>query len=133
MTRLLLATVAAATLAAPTFAETQIERSLGVEAGTYSAAELARKHFARSHETGDGPRPTFGTRSDVIVSTSNQVSDHAERALRHFAQDYETGDGPRIRIDQGGSGNVVISTSNSDLAEFARAKLYTDDDRPLVD
>lgn len=74
---------------------------------------IAEQIFAQSHETGDGPKR-------VVLTSRGDV----DAAIAHFNQDHETGDGARIRtatpID------VIISTSNSALAEFARMKLDSD-------
>ena len=48
--------------------------------GSTSAAEFAARHFAKDHETGDGPRYVPGTtpRAGTVISTS-------DRALAAFA------------------------------------------------
>ncbi|MEM9032717.1 MAG: hypothetical protein AAGB18_08725 [Pseudomonadota bacterium] len=129
MTRILIAAAAALAITGPVFAQSNLERQLGVAAGEYSTSTLAAKHFAQSREMGDGPIPVFTKDSGVVVSTSNNSS-AAEFARRHFAESHETGDGPRYnRLVSASSGNVILSTSDSDLAAFAREKLANDGNR----
>ncbi len=92
-------TAAAIALAAPVFA---------------GSADLAREHFLQSHETGDGPK--------VIRDTS---AGDVNAVIAHFAQDREMGDGPRVR--QATPSDVIVSTSNSSLTEFAKMKLDNDE------
>jgi hypothetical protein len=79
-----------------------------------SPADFAEQHFAQSHEPGDGPRTMVDT------STGN-----VDFVLAHFAQDRETGDGPRIR--EATPSSMVVSSSNTDLTAFAKAKLDNDE------
>ena len=119
MTRILVAAAAALAIASPALAE---------KPG--GAAAFAIQHFAQDHETGDGPKNrTLPEASQVVVSTSNQAKSAATFARQHFAQDHEPGDGPRrVRLSENG-GTVIVSTSNNDLAAFARAKLINDGER----
>ena len=131
MTRFLIAAAATLAIASPVFAQSQLERSLGSDAGAYSVSDLVAKHFEQDREPGDGPRGIFGKNSGVVISTSDPITSSTEFALRHFAQDHETGDGPRYNrfSTSSAGGTVIVSTSDNDLASFARKKLENDGDR----
>jgi hypothetical protein len=73
--------ILALSIAAPVLAQTQLERSVGAEAGQYTLSELATLH-GRASETGNDGRSYFGY-SNYRISTSNV---HNATAARIFAQ-----------------------------------------------
>lgn len=91
----LLISAAAVALAGPVFAD---------------PAQYANEHFAEVSEMGDGARRLEET------STGNVAY-----VIEHFAQSRSGGDGPRILVP--GEDDMTVSSSNSDLAAYARAVL----------
>lgn len=59
--------------AAPALAQSQLERSLGVEAGRYTTHELARLKGAEGQDNGER-HVHFGPQSGARVSTSNAIN-----------------------------------------------------------
>lgn len=98
MKTIILSLAAAVALSAPAFAD----------------ANKAQEIFLQSEQ---------GMGRLAAISSENTGGDAAAAAL-HFAQDRETGDGPRGVVT--GNSNVVVSTSNSDLAAYVAQKLETD-------
>ncbi len=88
--------------------------ALAAPAAIAGPSDLASQIFAQSHETGDGPKR-------VVVTSAGDVN----AVLAHFAQDHETGDGARIKSAT--PVDVIVSSSNSDLTEFAKMKLDNDE------
>ena len=62
MMKLTLAAAVAATIAAPVFAQSQLERSLGVEAGQYTVSELAKLKAVETEVSNDA-RLFFGNQT----------------------------------------------------------------------
>ena len=62
MMKLTLAAVVAATIAAPVFAQSQLERSLGVEAAQYTVSELAKLKAVETEVSNDA-RLFFGNQT----------------------------------------------------------------------
>jgi len=98
MKTLILSAAAAVALSAPAFAD----------------VDAVQEHFLQSEE---------GMGRIAAISSENTGGDAAAVAA-HFAQDYETGDGPRVIITD--AGEMVVSTSNNDVAAYAAKKLATD-------
>ena len=98
MKTLLISAAAAITLSGPVFAD--------------SVADYAIQHFAQT-ENGDGAR---------LRSTGYEGGDFVA-AYRHFDQ---SNTGGRAQIDADATG-MIVSTSNSDLASIAAAKLDTNE------
>ena len=81
MMKLTLAAALATTIAAPVFAQTQLERSLGVEAGQFTVSELAKLKAVETEESNDA-RVFFG--NQVIRFSSLNL--HNDRAASIFEQ-----------------------------------------------
>ena len=62
MMKLTLAAAVAATIAAPVFAQSQLERSLGVEAGQFTVSELAKLKAVETEVSNDA-RLFFGNQT----------------------------------------------------------------------
>ena len=62
MMKLTLAAAVAATIAAPVFAQSQLERSLGVDAGQYTVSELAKLKAVETEVSNDA-RLFFGNQT----------------------------------------------------------------------
>ncbi len=107
MRTLITTTAAALMLAAPLAAATP--------------AELAKQHFAQSHDSGDGARYDAGFTASATGATT-------DLARIHFAGEGEEGD---LRILSNVDSGMVVSTSNasSDTAAFARAHFAQSDNR----
>ena len=79
MTRIALTSALAIAIAAPAFADTQLERQLGVEPGIYTTAELAA--IKGSYDTDTGYN--FPPRGDVVSTQSVGISaGHAQLAAQ---------------------------------------------------
>ncbi len=81
MMKLTLAAAVAATIAAPVFAQTQLERSLGVDAGQFTVSELAKLKAVETEE-GNDARVFFGNQT---IRFSN-LNLHNDRAASIFDQ-----------------------------------------------
>ncbi len=84
-------------------------------------AEIAKEHFAQSHDSGDGARYDAGFTSSATGATT-------DLARIHFAGEGEEGD---LRILSNVDSGMIVSTSNasSDTAAFAKAHFAQSDDR----
>lgn len=98
MKTLILSAAAAVALTAPAFAD----------------VSTAQEHFLQSEE---------GMGRIAAISSEN-TGGNAAAVAAHFAQDYETGDGPRVIVTE--ASEMVLSTSNNDLASYVAKKLETD-------
>ena len=81
MMKLTLAAALATAIAAPAVAQTQLERSLGVEAGQFTVSELAKLKAVETEE-GNDARVFFG--NQVIRFSSLNL--HNDRAASIFDQ-----------------------------------------------
>lgn len=81
MKTLIIATAATLTLAGTAFA--------GNFDGSISAAQFAAKHFAQSHETGDGSRkvPTLSDESEVMSTKGSSLAAFAAAKLANGPED----------------------------------------------
>ena len=79
MTRIALTSALAIAIAAPAFADTQLERQLGVEPGVYTSAELAAIKGSYDSDTGYN----FPVRGGVVSTQSVGISaGHAQLAAQ---------------------------------------------------
>ena len=84
MKKLILATAVVLGAAAPVLAQSQLEKSLGVEAGQFTTAELAILK-SRSTNTGNDGRAFFGSGDNIRFSSSNVVNDVAAAQFARHA------------------------------------------------
>ena len=106
MKRIVLTSALLAALAAPAFASTQLELSLGVEPGVYSTAELI--DLRRAVENDDKARINFilsGGPSGSVSQNVASVEASIERAIEEG--DYRQAAFLQDRLD---GGNVTVSS-----------------------
>jgi hypothetical protein len=77
--------VVALGVAAPAFAQTQLERSVGAEAFQYTLSELARLHFSQD-DSGSEARVFFNPGSERY-STSGRHNARAQQILNQIAEE----------------------------------------------
>lgn len=114
MKTLAITSILALSIAAPALAQTQLERSLGVEAGQFTLGQLVKLKSVESLE-GAESRIYFGN-SNTRVSTSNVHNDAATRVFVGLAStpDY------RDYRDINNSGNSIHNaTARAIFAQLA--------------
>lgn len=85
MKKIALTTAIALGLAAPAFASSQLERSLGVAPGTYSTVQLAEMHN-KQHLDQRNERVSNFSRRNSTFSTRGLQAGHSPRAQAIFNQ-----------------------------------------------
>jgi predicted transcriptional regulator len=85
MKKFALTAVIALGVAAPAFAQTQLESSLGVEAGQYTLSQLVE---LKSRQTNSGNEKTAYFEADTMnFSASNKHNSVAQRIFRQLAEE----------------------------------------------
>ena len=126
MTRIALTTALVLGLSAPAFANEQLARSLGVDAGDYTTAQLVQLGNALSSDEHIVAKAI--TDGSAVVSTQSFGAPAADAAIaRLFAEDDEK----RIYNASGvADGSAVVSTQSfrSATADMLIARLFDEDD-----
>lgn len=130
MTRIALTTALVLGLAAPAFANDQLARSLGVDAGAYTTMQLVQLKSALSADEHIVAKAITG--GSAVVSTQSLGSPAADAAIaRLFAEDDEK----RIYNASGvADGSAVVSTQSfrSATAEMLIDRLFAEDDEKRI-
>jgi len=135
MKRIVLTTAIALGLAAPAFADSQLERSVGADTGVYTLSQLVELKFA-ADEHGGGNRVLIGANSGIStkgVFTSGAAS-QLEKSLNvaagsvslsnladmHSAAD-ESGEGSRVYLGKSAPTAAQRAAIAGIFAEIAKA------------
>ena len=117
MKRIVMTTALTLSLTAPAFAQSQLERSLNVEPGKYTTAQLVELTFAES-ETGSDARVYFGGSRG-----------HSARAAKVFAQIDAEDTGTRgLPILAGDSATMSSKSGHNAVAQRIFAETLASED-----
>ena len=118
MKRILITTAAILGVAAPVFADTQLERSLGVSAGEYSTAQLATLAAVQS-KTGNEARVNLGDVAGEANAATNPGSVQLAELVGVNPNDYSVEQVIALASVQGKNGNDARIQLNDSSFGFA--------------
>ncbi len=102
MKTIVIASALIAAVSAPAFAQSQLERNLGVEAGAYTATQLVALKTAADQD-GEGRTVFFGADNGVNISSANVTNPRAAAILESI----------RLAGDEGARGAAKSATAGA--------------------